>query len=77
MLDELLDRGTEITGKEAFDLFQSYGFPYEMTEEIAKEKGISIDKSVYEKEFSAHQEVSRAGMEKKFAGGWRARTILK
>lgn len=68
-LNDLIERGTEITGKEAFDLLQSYGFPLEITEEIVMEKGLKVDKAGFEKEFSAHQEVSRAGMEKKFAGG--------
>lgn len=68
-LIELIERGKEITGKEAFDLFQSYGFPFELSEEIAKEKGIKIDQAGFEAEFAKHQEVSRAGMEKKFAGG--------
>ena len=58
----------EISGKTAFDLFQSYGFPLEITEEIAKEKGFSVEKEGFEREFKRHQEISRAGAEKKFGG---------
>ncbi|MDD3481115.1 MAG: alanine--tRNA ligase [Patescibacteria group bacterium] len=59
----------EISGKEAFDLFATYGFPYELTVEMAKEKGIKIDQAGFEAEFEKHQEVSRKGVDKKFAGG--------
>jgi len=59
----------EISGKEAFDLFTTYGFPFELTEELAKENGIRIDQAGFESEFEKHQKVSRAGMQKKFTGG--------
>jgi len=58
-----------ISSKEAFLLFQSYGFPLEMTEELAKEKGIKVDKEGFNKEFQKHQELSRKGAEKRFKGG--------
>lgn len=57
-----------ITGKEIFDLYQSYGFPLEMTEELAKERGFELDKKDFQKEFECHQKVSRKGAEKKFGG---------
>jgi alanyl-tRNA synthetase len=57
-----------ISGKEAFDLFQSYGFPLELTEELAKEKGLRIDKEGFLKAQKEHQKISRAGAEKKFGG---------
>lgn len=60
---------SEISGKEAFDLFATYGFPFELTQELAKEKGFKVDQAGFEAEFEKHQEVSRAGMDKKFAGG--------
>ena len=59
----------DISGKDAFLLFQSYGFPLEITEELAKEKGINLDKEGFEKEFKKHQELSRVGAEKRFKGG--------
>jgi len=60
---------TEISGKEVFDLFQTHGFPLEMTKEIAKEKGFSVDENGFYKEYRKHQELSRISAEKKFKGG--------
>jgi len=48
-----------LTGKEAFLLFQSYGFPIEFTEELAEEKSIEIDLEEYNEEFKRHQDLSR------------------
>jgi len=59
----------EITGKEAFLLFQSYGFPIEMTEELAKENKLKINKKDFEAEFKKHQQLSRTGAKKRFKGG--------
>ncbi|PIR67058.1 MAG: alanine--tRNA ligase [Parcubacteria group bacterium CG10_big_fil_rev_8_21_14_0_10_36_14] len=59
----------ELSGKDAFVLFSTYGFPYEMTEELSKEKGIKIAKEEFDKEFKEHQEISRKGAEAKFKGG--------
>jgi len=71
-----LDRGLKefekldkITGERAFNLYQSYGFPLELTQELAEEKGISINKQEFEKAFKKHQELSRKGAEQKFKGG--------
>jgi len=58
-----------VTGKSAFLLFSSYGFPLEMTEELAKEKNLAVNKKDFEKEFKKHQQLSRAGAEKRFKGG--------
>ena len=71
LFNELL-KGRErkiIGGKEAFDLYQSYGFPLEMTEELATEHGFSVDRTGFEQELKVHQDVSRMGSEKKFKGG--------
>jgi len=57
-----------ISGQEAFNLYQSYGFPLELTEEIAKEKGLRVDKEGFLEAQKKHQETSRAGREKKFGG---------
>jgi len=57
-----------ITGKAIFNLYQTYGFPIELTEELAKEKGFKVDKESFNQEFKQHQEISRAGAEKKFGG---------
>jgi len=57
-----------IEGEEVFDLYQSYGFPLELTEEIAKEEGFKVDKEGFLEAQRKHQEISRAGVEKKFGG---------
>jgi alanyl-tRNA synthetase len=59
----------QISGVEAFNLYQSYGFPLEITTELAKEKGIAVDADGFKKELGGHQDLSRAGSEKKFKGG--------
>jgi alanyl-tRNA synthetase len=59
----------EISGKDAFDLFQSYGFPIEITQELALESDIKVDLEGFNKEFKEHQELSRKGSEQKFKGG--------
>ena len=58
-----------IPGKEAFLLFQSYGFPIEMTVELADESGIDVDLEEYNKEFKRHQDLSRTSSEGKFKSG--------
>jgi alanyl-tRNA synthetase len=68
-LETLMALGKEISGPQAFELFATYGFPFELTEELATEKGIKVDQAGFTAEFEKHQEVSRAGMDKKFAGG--------
>jgi alanyl-tRNA synthetase len=54
---------------DAFTLFTTYGFPIELTEEIAKEKGITLDMDAVKAKMSEHQALSRAGAAQKFAGG--------
>jgi alanyl-tRNA synthetase len=58
-----------ITGKEAFDLYQSFGFPRDMMIELAQEKNLFVDTVEFREELQRHQEISRAGAEKKFKGG--------
>lgn len=58
-----------ISGEDAFRLFSTYGFPIEVTVEMAQEKGITVDAKEFELEFKKHQELSRSGSEKKFKGG--------
>ncbi|MDO8604703.1 MAG: alanine--tRNA ligase [bacterium] len=67
-ITRLISAGS-ISGVEAFTLFSTYGFPIEMTEEFAKEKGISVDRAEFDIEFKKHQALSRAGAEQKFKGG--------
>ena len=56
-------------GIDAFDLFQTYGFPIEMTQELALEEGRKIDIDDFNEKMKKHQELSRAGSEQKFKGG--------
>jgi len=58
-----------ITCKDAFLLYQSYGFPIEMTKELAKEKKLKIDEKGFEKECQIHQELSRTATQGKFKSG--------
>ncbi len=69
--EKTLDSGLKLfeKGVDPFLLFSTYGFPFELTQEIAKEKGLTVDQEEFEKKFKAHQEVSKAGMEQKFKGG--------
>ncbi|MCE9628666.1 MAG: alanine--tRNA ligase [Candidatus Vogelbacteria bacterium] len=56
-------------GLDPFTLFTSYGFPFELTKELAKEKGIIIDEEAFKTQMKEHQDLSRAGAEQKFKGG--------
>ena len=58
-----------ISGKDAFLLYQTYGFPIEMTEELAKEKSLRIDLEEFKKESKKHQELSRTASAGTFKGG--------
>ena len=59
----------DIDGVTAFHLFDTYGFPLELTEELAREKGIKVDIEGYHKKFKEHQELSRTASQGKFKGG--------
>jgi len=58
-----------ISGKNAFNLYETYGFPIELTVEMAREMGFDVDRAGYDAAFAKHQELSRAGAEQKFKGG--------
>lgn len=58
-----------ISGDKAFKLYDTFGFPIEMTVELAWEKGLKVDVDGFNEAFKQHQELSRAGAEKKFAWG--------
>ena len=62
-------RNKVISGKNAFKLYDTYGLPPELTEELAAERGFSVDRAGFEKAFRKHQELSRKGAEQKFKGG--------
>ncbi len=61
--------GVGLSGEDAFILFSTYGFPVEMTEELAKERGILIDVQGFHDAMKKHQDTSRQGAEQKFKGG--------
>ena len=58
-----------ISGKNAFNLYETYGFPIELTCEMAAEQNFTVDMAGYEEAYKKHQEMSRAGAEQKFKGG--------
>ena len=59
----------KIEGKVVFKLYDTYGFPPEVTSELAKESGMTVDMKEFDELFKAHQEKSRLGSEQKFKGG--------
>ena len=59
----------DIDGTTAFHLFDTYGFPIELTEELAKERNIKVDIDGFKEKFKAHQELSRTASQGQFKGG--------
>lgn len=59
----------KIDGKDAFLLYQSFGFPIEITKDLGQENDISVDVDGFHEEFQMHQKVSRASADKKFGSG--------
>ncbi len=59
----------EVSAEDAFVLFTTYGFPVELTEELARERGITLDQDAVAVKMKEHQETSRAGGAQRFAGG--------
>lgn len=64
-----IEKLEKIDGKAAFDLYQTFGFPLELTMELVKQKGQSFDKADFEAEFEKHKDLSRTASAGKFAGG--------
>ena len=70
VVEKRLSQGQgRLTGKDAFDLFSTYGFPLEMTVEIAEEKGVEVDFEEFKEEFQKHRDLSRTANVGKFKGG--------
>ncbi|MBU1957555.1 alanine--tRNA ligase [bacterium] len=65
--EKIIEKG-DISGIDAFHLYDTYGFPLDLTIELAQEKNLKVDKTGFENAFEKHQEISRAGVEKKFGG---------
>ena len=66
---EKIAKGGHISSAQAFLLFTTYGFPFEMTLELAHERGIDVDEEGFASAMKKHREISRAGVEQKFKGG--------
>jgi len=58
-----------MSGRLAFKLYDTYGFPIELTEELAAEKGMTVNREEFDEAFKKHQDLSRAGGEQTFKGG--------
>ena len=67
--EKVTRNGKDIDGVTAFHLFDTFGFPIELTEELAKEKGLNVDTEGYKTKFREHQELSRTASQGKFKGG--------
>lgn len=67
--EQVAQGNKRISGEDAFLLFQSFGFPIEMTKELAQENGIEVDEKGFNDAYEKHQELSRIGAERKFKGG--------
>lgn len=65
---EELDKLKELNSKTAFQLFETFGIPFELIKELAGDKARNLTREDFKKEFKKHQEISRAGAEKKFGG---------
>ncbi|MBI2040196.1 alanine--tRNA ligase [Candidatus Microgenomates bacterium] len=64
-----IEKIEKIDGKIAFDLYQTFGFPYEVTEELFRQKGQQVDKEQFRAEFEKHRELSRTASAGIFKGG--------
>jgi len=70
MLPNLLKNPKKIMpGRVAFRLYDTFGFPIELTQELAAEQGLAVDLEGFQEAFAKHQELSKAGSEKAFSGG--------
>lgn len=66
---KVIKDSTDIDGKTAFHLYDTYGFPIELTKELAEEKGLKVDVNGFNEYFKKHQELSRTASQGKFKGG--------
>jgi alanyl-tRNA synthetase len=67
--EKLIAKNKNITGEDAFKLFETYGFPFEITQELAKEQGVELKEDVFQKAKTAHADASRTASAGKFKGG--------
>jgi len=69
VLEKQLKGMKTIPGRDAFKLYDTYGFPVEITMELAKEHGLQVDQGAFEQRFREHQKASQAGAQQRFKGG--------
>lgn len=66
---KIIDKLKQPTGKDIFNLYQSFGFPKELSQEILREKGIKFDENQFNQEFEKHRQLSRTASAGLFKGG--------
>ncbi|MDP2924865.1 MAG: alanine--tRNA ligase, partial [Nanoarchaeota archaeon] len=69
IFNRLIQNKKQLSGKDAFLLYQSYGFPLEITQDLANEKNIKVDEKEFNKELEKHQQLSRTATQGKFKSG--------
>lgn len=67
--EKLVSKKTTVDGEDAFHLYDTYGFPIELTKELAEERNIFVDEEGFKERFKAHQTLSRTASAGKFKGG--------
>jgi alanyl-tRNA synthetase len=67
--EKLFAKANQLTGTDAFNLYQTYGFPWELTKELAIAAGQTVDEAEFQSEFKKHQDLSRTASSGEFKGG--------
>ena len=75
--NRVADLEKDIDGETAFHLYDTYGFPIELTVELAKEQNLNVDVEGFNKKFKAHQELSRTASKGKFKGGLAGDSVIE
>ena len=75
--NRVADLEKDIDGETAFHLYDTYGFPIELTVELAKEQNLNVDVDGFNKKFKAHQELSRTASKGKFKGGLAGDSVIE
>lgn len=66
---KMISKMPQVDERAAFELYQSYGFPFEITQEIVRERGGFLDKAKFEEKLQSHKDLSRSKSAEKFKGG--------
>lgn len=69
MFEKIAGANKQISGTEAFTLFSTYGFPFELTQELARERGYEVDETAFQEEMQQHAELSKTASAGMFKGG--------